>query len=510
MLLFSLLFSVHAAEFYVDPTNGSQNGDGSASSPWLTLEQVIADDLFETQTWDALPYVDGTSTLVAGGTGPIGPGDTLWLRSGHHGEALITAAYPTSNITIAAQSGHTPTLSKLQLRSVSNWTVSGLTVSPSYASTYARTPMITIENHSWTGPSMDITVEDCTAFSVDDMSAWTANDWDTLAANGIEAAGDNHTIRKNSLRNVNFGISVTATSSLIEGNLVENFSGDGLRGLGDYSTFQYNRVQNCYDVNENHDDGFQSWSVGDNGVGTGEVTGITVRGNVIINNTDPNQPLRGPLQGIGGFDGTFVDWVIENNVIVVDHWHGITLLGTRNVRIVNNTVVDINQVSPGPPWIRIDDHKDGTPSQNGLVRNNLTTDLSSGTNVTEDYNVIVGVLADHFVNYPDDMRLIATSTAIDAGEAAFSPSLDADEVARPQGKGVDAGAYEYVESDTDTDTDTDSDTDADTDTDTNSNTGRINPSGADDLNCGCASQTGSASWLGLALLFGIRRRRAMV
>ena len=157
------------------------------------------------------------------------------------------------------------------------------------------------------------------------------------------------TIRDNRLLNVNFGISVGASDSLITGNLVENFAGDGLRGLGNHCTFEYNTVKNCYKVNANHDDGFQSWSTGPGGVGTGEVVGVVLRGNTIINYDDPNQPYRGTLQGIGCFDGTFVDWVIENNVIITDHWHGITLLGARNCRVINNTVMDQNNTRPARP-----------------------------------------------------------------------------------------------------------------------------------------------------------------
>ena len=46
---------------------------------------------------------------------------------------------------------------------------------------------------------------------------------------------------------------------------------------------------------------------------------MVLRGNTIINYEDPGQPHRGTLQGIGCFDGMFVDWVIENNVVIVDH-----------------------------------------------------------------------------------------------------------------------------------------------------------------------------------------------
>ena len=100
-----------------------------------------------------------------------------------------------------------------------------------------------------------------------------------------------------------------------------------------------------------------------------------LRGNTIINNEDPNQPHRGTLQGIGCFDGMFVDWIIENNVIVVDHYHGITLGGARGCRIVNNTVIDPNDQRPGPAALRVGKHKRGMTSSGCTVRNNLVSAL---------------------------------------------------------------------------------------------------------------------------------------
>ena len=67
--------------------------------------------------------------------------------------------------------------------------------------------------------------------------------------------------------------------------------------------------------------------MGPGGVGTGEVRDVVLRGNVIINNLNPDHPLHATLQGIGCFDGLFVNWVVENNVVITDHWHGISLYG---------------------------------------------------------------------------------------------------------------------------------------------------------------------------------------
>ena len=196
-------------------------------------------------------------------------------------------------------------------------------------------------------------------------------------------------------------------------------------------------MKNCYAVNDNHDDAFQSWSHGSGGVGTGEVVGIVLRGNTFINYEDPDQPYRGPLQGIGCFDGTYVDWVVENNVIIVDHWHGITFLGVRNSRIVNNTVLDPNGREPGPPWIEIGPHKDGTPSSGSLVRNNLTTAISidQQKGITEDHNLIIKNAAKIFVDPVGyDLHLKKKSKAVDSGSADMAPEIDLDKVRRPWGR----------------------------------------------------------------------------
>ena len=435
---------VQAAEFYVDPVKGSPAGDGSADRPWRTIQEVLDAGLVESQQWDKLPYSE-QSTLVAKNAGaPVRAGDTILLRSGFHGELLIDRYYNLGHITLAVEEGHTPCLSSLHIRSSSHWTIRGLSISAEFGQSYRRRTLVHLESHNWRGPVHDIVVENCAVRSVADASAWTAEDWDQLACNGLQVDGTRMTIRNNRLLNVNYGISVDASNSFIAGNLVENFAGDGLRGLGDHCTFEYNTVKNCYDVNANHDDGFQSWSVGPDGVGSGEVVGVVLRGNTIINYVDPNQPHRGALQAIGCFDGTYVDWVIENNVIITDHWHGITLGGARNCLVINNTVLDRNDSSPGPPWICVDKHKNGTASANCVVRNNLATAFRDAAGVLEENNLRVQDPAALFVDADRfDLHLLPGAAAIDAGSSVNAPKLDRDRIARPQGNGIDIGAYEW-------------------------------------------------------------------
>ncbi len=176
-----------------------------------------------------------------------------------------------------------------------------------------------------------------------------------------------------------------------------------------------------------------------------------MRGNVIVQTTNPNRPLNGHLQGIGLFDGMFEDWLVENNVVVTNSFHGITFLGAINSRVINNTVIDING-NDNRMWIQMAAHKNGTASTGNLVRNNLVTRLNtSAAAASIDNNRTIGA-ADHaayFVAFPHDMRLRPDSPAIDAGTNNGAPAFDADGLPRPvdgTGDGMaitDLGAYEF-------------------------------------------------------------------
>jgi hypothetical protein len=435
-----------AADFYVDPVSGSDAGNGSATSPWRTLQTVL-DAKVETRDWESHPYQPGLALVPRNPGAPVKAGDTLWLRSGYHGALVVQSAYNTAPVTIAAAPGHVPRLKSLLVQAAQHWVLRGLSISPSHAPPLAPITVVNVRDHGFFGPAGDVSIEDSDVFTVDDASSWSAAERVNVASSGISVGADRVTVRGCRVRNVRFGIGVDGADARIQGNVVDGFSADGLRGLGDRGLFEYNRVENNYvedPPDANHDDGFQSWSVGPGGVGTGEVRGVTLRGNVFVHHWNSGHPLRSSMQAIGCFDGFFVDWVVENNVVVTDHWHGISFLGMRDSRIVNNTVIDLEPGSPGPPWIMVAPHKDGRPSENVVVRNNLSADFSlEGTNVVADHNLEFTDAAALFAAPPFDLHLRPTATAaIDAGSPASAPLLDAERIPRPQEGGVDRGAYE--------------------------------------------------------------------
>ena len=438
------------SQHYVDPVNGTASGDGSSSNPWKSLQDVI-DHQVETRAWEALPYTVDKKLVPVNVGALVKAGDTIWLRSGYYGALTIQSAYNIAPITVAAEANSVPKFSNVLVQSAQNWILRGFSVSPSYAPTYSADTIVTAENHSWRGPAYDIVIDGFEIFSVPDETVWPlASDWDTKAANGITASGARVVIRNCRLRNINFGISMDGDGSRVEHNTIDGFCGDGMRGNGDDEAFEYNLVKNLRLVNANHPDGFQSWSTGSDGaVGTGVVKNITLRGNVFISYENTTSPFIAGFQGIGCFDGTYENWVVENNVVFTDTYHGIAFYGAHNVRIVNNTVLDLNSTNAMTPWILVTDHKNGDPSRSCIVRNNLTTTLNVTANVSNsivvDHNLVVpknpvGYFVDLALH---NARLAAGSPAIDQGSASQAPTIDADEKSRPQGAAVDVGAYEY-------------------------------------------------------------------
>jgi parallel beta-helix repeat protein len=369
-------------------------------------------------------------------------GDTISLLSGNFGDLTISGKNNGSFVTIRAYTGAIPNFNSIDIHNCSYWKLFEIDINPRYSSGADETQAVNLDGDF-------LTIENCIINYSDDISGWTASDWLARTGNGVIMDGSNINVLSNTISAIDHGIACSANNSLVSHNLIVNFRGDGIRGLGDDDVYEYNIIKNEYDVDDNHDDGFQSWSYGSGGVGTGTVYNVTLRGNTIINFEDPNQPYRGNLQGIGLFDGMFENWLVENNLIITDHWHGISFYGAINCKIINNTVVDNDNTPESDPWIMVNDHKNGTPSSGVIVRNNIATDYSLTGGFTEDHNIEITMnnASIYFVNPSGgtgDYHSIVTSPAVDAGSGDGAPNIDKDGVSRPQGNGFDIGCYEFT------------------------------------------------------------------
>ena len=359
----------HGAVFYCDPAAGSARGDGSIQRPWRTVEEVLSDGLIQLGDQDGKPVKADA---------PVRPGDTLLLRSGWHGVIRIPRGYNDRPITIAADKGHAPEVGWVEIGEGSKWVLKGLTVSPSLAPRpLGRVPrnLVTLGERGGQ-ESAELVVEDCFIYSVLDTADWTGKDWVEKPSSGIWLGrhGKGHVARNNYVLNTRFGINLCAPDCLCEGNVVANFSADGIRATRDGQIVQHNVIKNIFvgsqDGDRNHDDGIQVFLFN---VGTGTVRNVTIRGNIIIARERDDLPFPNGLQGIGCFDGPLVNFLVEENVVCVNHYHGVTLGDAQGCTIQDNTVFTR---WPGRlrPWVMLGQKKN--QARGNTVRGNLAHSFS--------------------------------------------------------------------------------------------------------------------------------------
>jgi parallel beta-helix repeat protein len=459
--------------FYIDPANGSPAGDGSASHPWRTLQEVIDSGLIECYAPSEAYHNESELKIINEGA-PVKGGDKLVLRSGYHGFINVSRFVFNDWLTILAEEGQTPVFSQIKMvGAFKNIYLKNLSIiKESYVGgenywetddiNYNTGDCLYLGSSEFWGKGSYVKVYGLTLKTTENASAWTAADWVEKSASGITLRSAEHIEIVNCrLENVRFGINIEYFSdySTAVGNTVKYYSGDGSRIISNNVLFAYNTIEGCLKVDDNHDDGIQSYTRGaDDSPGAGVLYNVTIRGNLIIGIADKNNPLSGSPQGIGCFDGLFKNWTVENNVIISNTYHGISFYGMIDSKIINNTVIDQVPGDDVCPWIMITDHKNGTPSSNCIVANNIvSSDVSvSGRNVMEYNNYVFGkenynAVYDAFKNTDEnDLHLLINdftrTNLIDKGvlfDGLVSSASDIEENSR---SGLpDLGAYEADE-----------------------------------------------------------------
>ncbi|CCH53425.1 parallel beta-helix repeat-containing protein [Fibrisoma limi BUZ 3] len=241
----------------------------------------------------------------------------------------------------------------------------------------------------------------------------------------------------------------------------------GTSGISVFNSWNYdtNTDQPRVIIRRNHSFGNIlkiAWNIG----GTGTTCRFYDGNGIILDNNranDPNRPtvVKNPL---GDYTGRFL---VENNVCYLNGGRGINVNYSDNVTIINNTTYQNGQ-SDGPLYFGIDNELIMQGSIGCRVFNNIfygkpgespssvsgSSDLQQNNNLTFsdfDNGYFTGgqnVVGQDplFVDAANgDFRLTATSPAINAGSAVPGqyPLRDILGVERPQGAGVDIGAYEY-------------------------------------------------------------------
>lgn len=429
-ILINIFFtvSVHASNYYCDPANGSMNNSGtSEGSAWTTLADVFA----RGKTFQS--------------------GDVIYLMDGAHGRSYI-AKSNTGYVTVKALEGHNPKLGSLQFGTASYWAFDGLTFTADGTGGTFNTNFVS------TGTSTTyIKITNSTFYMEEDSSSWTFDDWYTntrdKSYHALRMKGDNFIFNNNHIKNVYFGLLTEGSNIEIKNNIIEKFGADAIQMQNCSNVLiESNTIRNAYleDYGVNHDDAIQIL-----GLNSTNLENIVIIKNIIYNFRDPitqdmidNNLVGYSMQGIFLTDGHISNGLIENNLVVIDTYHGITLSGSDNTRIQNNTVLRTpNFLNPQNvrPWIYQYTGKGGSHTT-GTVRNNICYQLEMVTgNVSENNSIVTSSsVVNYFKDYSEfDFTLSNTSPAIDAGINKDLSDTDLAGNNRLIGNFVDVGAYEY-------------------------------------------------------------------
>ncbi len=435
-----------------------QSGNGSAK--WVSVRKAAeasVSTVESTATTGTAPTVVAVVPQAPSGTNSFASfaalaaskklvgGDNVLFMAGYHGMLTVSGQNFTTPVTLMAAPGAVAQVdaisvtasTKIVIKDLKVWTSGATTTVTNQVQADANTTDITFQN-------LDIRAVPTSVNYVSwDLATWTSN-----KRNGIEMKGTRNSAIGNRLTGISFGIMASGNSALIEKNIIDGFSGDGMRALGDNAVIRGNRVQNCVHIDGNHADGFQSWSRGPNGAGSGTVYNLVIEGNKIFEWNNPTvSPLKCKLQGVGMFDGMYDGVKVSNNLISSTQYHGIAIAGALNTLINNNTVTAPLTTKLNYPWIKVSAHKNGTPSRNVRASNNTSNGMgvpaSTVNNVVTSNNILVTVPTTEFVSPTgQNFALQPTAKSANAGAAAYATPVDILGVPRPRGSAPDAGAYE--------------------------------------------------------------------
>lgn len=305
---------------------------------------------------------------------------TIILEPGFHTNLEFYRAKPTSLVTITGEGR--ARASKIKLTECYNTTFTDMDVWPDVPT---RGRLCLVQNDS-----ININFENLNLKSVPDADNYMSWDEATWLANAASGIGFNRS--KGSIINCHaVAVSSGYNANIIRDSSIKGFTHDALRGFNGCKIVN-NYVQDCIRIpsSNNHDDMFQSFNLGDT-----PFFDMLIEGNTFVSWLGPmDHPLSGKVcQGIGMFDGMFINLTIRNNIVLTSHWHGISVYGMTDGIIEGNTVLNIQGAGDdktGRPWIMIHAHKDGTPSTGNVAKDNVGNKFSFGTAETSG-NTLVSV-----------------------------------------------------------------------------------------------------------------------
>ncbi len=421
-----------AGNAYYVATTGNDANPGTQDKPWRTIQRAA-------------------NVMVAG--------DTTTVLAGDYAERVQVTRSGASGAPITYRAGGTVTMN-------------GFTVKADYV-TIAGFDISNTANDATNGWGIYVAGSYCVIDS-NYVHYATRGGITVWAAVGSGAKASHCVVRNNRLyRNALDGIEVYGTDNLIEGNEIWGTiqyhpqwtnppswaDADGIRFFGVGHTIRKNYIHDIkFGVPENvnpHIDCFQTWSDSYHEA----AQNVTIEQNVCSN----SQVQAANESGQGFMLEKASNLTIRNNIILA--YKGVNSVGSQGLVIVNNTLAgDLSLTTAYHPMGIGLNTTPNTTIKNNIIYNfpatiiNIADDASrqgldigydcvyrsdgrtpSGTPYAHDLWNVNPLFVNAATN---DFHLRAGSPAIDAGLSLATVVNDLDGTSRPRGAGYDIGAYE--------------------------------------------------------------------
>jgi hypothetical protein len=325
------------------------------------------------------PYWNSDNTIANGGrttpvntSGPVQAGDTILLMSGNYGDISISSVN-TDFITVKAAPGQFPVLTSLTVTSSAKWVFSGLKIQHlnNRSLTFVGNDptagnLVTLSSNGVggkgggaVGPVTDIVFTGNLLSSADDTSSWTLNQWKQGTSNAINinglplpttpgggSGGKCIAITHNDISDVNYGIQIGTSDTLVDSNRINHFDSDAIRIQSDNTTVTRNVITNASSFDGVAFTAVTMFSTSPDGNTAYERQNLVFDSNIVIDQTDPN--LKYPAPVLGGMTMFTNDWDnvnFTNNIFIVSAKHDVTFFSVHGGICSNNTVLDDG--SPG-------------------------------------------------------------------------------------------------------------------------------------------------------------------
>lgn len=298
-------------------------------------------------------------------------GDVVFLKSGDHGDLIINnVGDHTALVNVMPEAGAQISLNRLVINTCTNliFNGKGKTTIRTKGAVLADVPLASI-----LGGQGNV-LQWCYIQSAASRVGWQPAQW-LKARDGVLVTGDDCKVNNNTLKNVRTGVTLRGWGSDAMSNSMDGFCVDGIRMLADYTTASDNTIMHSFTGNpSNHNDAIQLWSAAAANPAEGILNGVIIQRNRIYNRSRDPGGMR-DMQGIGCFDGVIRRALIRDNLVQVDHYHGITLGVAEYCTISGNTVIGSDPSSVRQPWIMIATTKTTRQSWKNTVSNNKAMDF---------------------------------------------------------------------------------------------------------------------------------------